>query len=135
MSNSRVLLVEDSKFLRLANERALTRAGYDVVTASDGEEALKVAGEKRPDVVLLDLMIPKITGPEVLKTLKANPETAPIPVIILSSLSQLNEEKLIKEGAAAYFEKERLDLEKNPDRLAATVAGVLAEVERERTRG
>jgi DNA-binding response OmpR family regulator len=121
----KVLLVEDSKFLRMSNERALSKAGFDVSTAADGEEALKVANDKLPDIILLDMMLPKISGTEVLKALKANPATMNIPVIVLTSLSQVNEEKLLGAGAAAYFEKSSLDLDKNSDRLAATIEAVL----------
>ena len=84
--NSKVLLVEDSKFLRMANEKALSKAGFEVITAADGEEALKVANDKLPDIILLDMMLPKISGTEVLKALKANLATANIPVIVLTSL-------------------------------------------------
>jgi CheY-like chemotaxis protein len=123
--NSKVLLVEDSKFLRLANERALAKAGFQVTTAGDGEEALQLANDQLPDIILLDMLIPKISGPDVLRTLKTNPSTMDIPVIVLSSLPQRNEEKLLNEGAAAYFQKSALELDKNSDRLAATVENVL----------
>jgi CheY-like chemotaxis protein len=122
---SKVLLVDDSKFLRMANELALSKAGFEVSTAADGEEALQVANDKLPDIILLDLMLPKISGPEVLRALKANPATMDIPVIVLTSLSQRNEEKLLSEGAAAYFEKSTLGLDKSSDRLVATVETVL----------
>ena len=124
-ANFKVLLVEDSKFLRLANQNALCRAGYQVSTACDGEEALRVANEKIPDVILLDMMLPKLSGPEVLRALKANPATMHIPVIVLTSLSQKNEEKLRGEGAAAYFEKSALGLDQSSNRLAAAVETVL----------
>jgi CheY-like chemotaxis protein len=133
VNSHKVLLVEDSKFLRMANERALARAGYEVSTAADGEEALKVAYDKLPDIILLDMMLPKISGPEVLKALKANPATMHIPVIVLTSLSQKNEEKLLHEGAAAYFEKSTLELDKSSDRLAATVETVLGRVNHQRS--
>ena len=126
MPKAKVLLVDDSKFLRLANERALQRAGYEVSTATDGEEALKVANDRLPDVILLDIMLPRLSGTEVLRALKANPATAAIPVIVLTSLSQRNAERLLEEGAAAYFEKASLELNKSPERLAAAVAAVLA---------
>ena len=125
---AKVLLVEDSKFLRIANERALSKAGYQVSTAADGEEALRVALEKLPDIILLDMLLPKITGPDVLKALKLNPLTMHIPVVVLTSLSQKNEEKLLQQGAAAYFEKSSLDLDKSSDRLAATVEKVLGRI-------
>jgi CheY-like chemotaxis protein len=127
---AKVLLVEDSKFLRMVNERVLTKAGYEVSTAADGEEALRVANEKLPDVILLDMLLPKLSGPEVLRALKANPSTAGIPVIVLTSLSQKNEEKLLHDGAAAYVEKSSLDLDKSPDQLPATVERVLCQLNR-----
>jgi len=132
-ANSKVLLVDDSKFLRMANERALSRAGYEVSTAADGEEALKVANDKLPDIILLDMLLPKISGPDVLKALKASPATRDIPVIVLSSLSQKNEEKLLNEGAAAYFEKSTLELDKSSDRLAATIETVLRQVDHQKS--
>jgi len=126
--NAKVLLVDDSKFLRMANECALCRAGYEVCTASDGEEALRVANDQLPDIILLDMMLPRISGTEVLKALKANPATLDIPVIVLTSLSQKNEEKLLSEGATAYFEKSSLGLDQSSDRLAATIEKVLDRV-------
>jgi CheY-like chemotaxis protein len=125
VSNSKVLLVEDCKFLRMATEHSLSNAGYLVSTA-DGEEALEVAKEKLPDIILLDRMLPKISGPNVLKALKENPATMHMPVIVLTSLTQKNEEKLISEGGSAYFEKSALALDQNSDLLATTVETVLA---------
>jgi CheY-like chemotaxis protein len=93
---------------------------------------LQVAKDKLPDIILLDMMLPKISGPEVLKALKANPATMNIPVIVLTSLSQKNEERLIQEGAIAYFEKSALALDKSSDRLAAAVATVLRQVNRQK---
>src|SRR2546427_11246758 len=82
-----ILVVEDSKLLRHANQRALTRAGYTVFVACDGEEALRMAREESHDLILLDMMLPKLSGPEVLSALRANPSTAEVPVIVLSGLS------------------------------------------------
>jgi CheY-like chemotaxis protein len=103
-----VLLVEDSKFQKLANERMLNKAGYSVLTASDGEEALRLAREKKPDVVLLDMLLPKLGGREVMAALRGDPPTAHIPVLFFSGLSQANEAKLMEDGAAGYFAKTRL---------------------------
>jgi len=100
-----VLVVEDSKLLRTNSERILRKAGYLVVTAVDGLEALTVTRESRPDLILLDMMLPKLDGPSVLQALKADPMTAPIPVVVVTGLSQKNEEKLLKAGAAAFVEK------------------------------
>jgi len=130
---AKVLLVDDSKFLRMANERALSKAGFEVSTAADGEEALQVVNDKLPDIILLDMMLPKISGPEVLRALKANPATMNIPVIVLTSLSQRNEKRLLQEGAAAYFEKSTLELDKSSDRLVATVETVLGRVNHQKS--
>src|SRR5580692_1036707 len=110
-----ILLVEDSKFLRVASERILTRAGYQVICAGDGDEALVQAGRSLPDLIVLDMLLPKLSGPEVLRSLKKNDLTAHIPVVVLSSLSQNNVPKLVQEGADAFIEKGSL-LE-NPGRL------------------
>jgi twitching motility two-component system response regulator PilH len=104
-----ILLVEDSKLLRHANQRALMRAGYSVLAACDGEEALRMAREEFPDLILLDMLLPKLSGPDVLSALRGNPRTAEVPIIVLSGLSQRNESKLLQDGANAYFEKSKLD--------------------------
>jgi CheY-like chemotaxis protein len=100
-----ILLVEDSRFLRITGERALARLGHRVISVGDGNEALRVAREDLPDLILLDMMLPKMTGPEVLEILKKDSATRHIPVIVLSGLSQKNEARLLQSGAAAYFEK------------------------------
>jgi CheY-like chemotaxis protein len=100
-----ILLVEDSKFLRIATERVLTKAGYLVTCAADGDEALLTAEKSVPDLIILDMLLPKLSGPEVLHSLKKNVITAAIPVLVLSSLSKKNEEKLLDAGAAAFLEK------------------------------
>ncbi len=122
-----ILVVEDSRFLRLANERALVRAGYSVVTAADGEEGLRMACQNVPDLILLDMMLPKLGGPEVLQALRQEPRTAQVPVIVLSSLSQRNEARLKEAGATAYFEKSRLDLDSHSDVLVQVVRRTLGE--------
>src|SRR5260370_22584225 len=90
-----ILIVDDSRFLRLANERALIRAGHQVITAGDGEEGLPLAREYTPDLIVLDMMLPKLTGTSVLKALRKDPQTAAIPVMVLTSLPQSNERKLL----------------------------------------
>jgi CheY-like chemotaxis protein len=98
----RVLLAEDDRFLRRAAESRLRQNGFTVLPAVDGEEALKVARAERPDLILLDLIMPKLQGFEVLKALKQDPATAPIPVIVLSNLGQDEDLKRAMElGAVA----------------------------------
>lgn len=118
-------MVDDSKFLRLATERALTRAGYEVCSAMDGERALEIAREKRPDVILLDMLLPKMTGPDVLKALKKEPATAGIAVVVLTSLSQKNANRLQQDGACAFLEKSQLGLDKSCETLLSALANVV----------
>jgi CheY-like chemotaxis protein len=99
-----ILLADDSRLLGIANERALHKAGYSVICAADGEAALVMTRELMPDLILLDMMLPKVEGLEVLRTLKGDPRTADIPVIVLTGLGQQNAVKLINEGAAAFRE-------------------------------
>lgn len=122
-----VLLVEDSKLLKITGERLLTKAGFLVVTAQDGEEALEIVRASAPDVILLDMLLPKLGGQQVLQALKLDPVTAGIPVIILSSLSQKNEAMLIKAGAAAYFEKAKLLEDVNSGRLQQAIEQIVLE--------
>ena len=122
---TKILLVDDSKFLRLATERALARAGYDVCTATDGEHALELAREKGPDLILLDMLLPKMTGPEVLKALKNDPVTAGIAVVVFTGLSQKNAARLEKDGACAFLEKTELGLDKGCDAFLAALADIV----------
>lgn len=124
----KILLVEDSKFLRIATERALSRSGYSVTSAADGDEALRLAREHHPDLILLDMLLPKMTGPDVLKALKADPVTRSIPIVVLSALSQKNAARLQSDGAFAFFEKSSLELEKGSEKLLAALAEVLKKI-------
>jgi two-component system, cell cycle response regulator DivK len=121
----KILLIEDSKFQRIMNQRALVKAGYDVIQAEDGEEGLRVARENIPDLILLDMMLPKISGLEVLRILKSEPLIKHIPVIVLTGLGQGNEAKLLQDGAAAFLLKSEKSLENNSLVLIQTVDGVL----------
>jgi CheY-like chemotaxis protein len=125
---TKILLVDDSKFLRLATERALARAGYDVSSATDGEQALEMARDVRPDLILLDMLLPKLPGPEVLKALKKNPRTADIPVVVFTGLSHKNAPRLQHDGAFGYLEKSELGLEKGCESLLAAVAGIIQQI-------
>jgi len=122
---TKILLVDDSKFLRLATERALARAGYEVSTAVDGENALQMAREKHPDLILLDMLLPKMTGPDVLKALKKDPQTASIAVVVLTGLSQKNAARLQQDGAVAFLEKSELGLDRGCDTLLTALAEIV----------
>jgi CheY-like chemotaxis protein len=107
-----VLLAEDSKFLRLVNAQTLSRAGYKVLAAVDGEETVRITRESHPDLIVLDMLLPKLPGLEVLRILKQDPATCDIPIIVLSSLSKANEQKLKNDGVAEFVEKAALENDK-----------------------
>jgi CheY-like chemotaxis protein len=124
----KILLVEDSKFLRLATGRALARAGYEMSFAGDGDEALLMAVENLPDLILLDMMLPKMSGPDVLKALKKEPATAAIPVVVLTGLSQTNAQRLVSDGASAFLTKADLALDQGVEPLLAALKKILKEL-------
>jgi CheY-like chemotaxis protein len=117
--SGRVLLVEDDKFLRRACEASLRKRGFEVITATDGEEGLRLAREvPHPDVILLDLLMPKMAGIDVLRALKADPATSALPVLILSNSSRDGEkQEAVQLGAVGYYVKANLSLKE----LAAQV--------------
>jgi len=130
----KILLAEDSKFLRMATERALARAGYEVCSAADGEEALRMAREKLPDLILLDMLLPKMSGPDVLAALQNDSLTKAIPVVVITGMSQKNAERLRKDGAMGFLEKSALELDKGSEKLLTAVREILKQVASERTR-
>jgi len=102
----KILIVEDDKFLRELIARKLIAENYEIIEAIDGEEGLKKIKEEKPDLVLLDLILPGIDGFEVLSKMKDDPALASIPVIILSNLGQREDlEKGLKLGAVDYLVK------------------------------
>ncbi len=102
----KILIVEDDKFLRELIKKKLAMEGFEVLEAVDGEEGVKKAKEEMPDLILLDLILPGIDGFEVLKRVKEDEKTQPIPVIILSNLGQREEiERGLKLGATDYLVK------------------------------
>ncbi len=118
-----LLLVEDSRFLRGVIGGAFRNAGYLVTCAIDGEQAIASVHNAPPDLIVLDMLLPKITGPEVLRSLKNDASTSHIPVVVLSGLSKSNKEKLIQAGAAAFLEKG--PLMEDPEPLLAAVRQAL----------
>jgi CheY-like chemotaxis protein len=104
-----ILLVDDNRHLQIAFKKVLSSSGYRVELASDGEEGLRLAHSTRPDVILLDMLLPKLGGVEVLRALKADRSTATIPVIALSGLPMSNEARLRRDGAISYLQKSNLE--------------------------
>jgi len=101
-----ILIVEDDKFLRELISKKLIGQGFKIDEAIDGEEGLKKLQEIKPDLILLDLILPGLDGFDVLKRIKDDPKTASIPVLILSNLGQKDEiEKGLKLGAVDFLVK------------------------------
>lgn len=120
----KILLVDDSKLQRVTIQRILAKAGFEVTTAVDGEEGLRMTRQGQPHLVLLDMILPKLDGTMVLDQLKRDPATMHIPVIVLTGLSQRNEEKLKGAGAAGFYQKSELGVEKGADDLVALIRQV-----------
>jgi DNA-binding response OmpR family regulator len=108
---TKIVVADDDRMFRKAAETTLRRQGYAVTTASDGEEALQLIRAEQPDIIVLDLIMPKIQGFDVLQVLKQDSVTAAIPVIVLSSLSQeQDKQEALNLGAVAYFNKTTFSL-------------------------
>jgi DNA-binding response OmpR family regulator len=101
-----ILIIEDDKFLRELIARKLNEEDFEVSEAVDGEEGIKKIKEEKPDLILLDLILPGIDGFEVLARMREDSTLSSIPVIILSNLGQKEDvEKGLKMGAVDYLIK------------------------------
>jgi DNA-binding response OmpR family regulator len=119
----KVLVVDDDRAIQQLLEVNLELDGYDVAKAVDGAEALEMVASFAPDIVLLDVMMPRMDGREVCKRLKADPKTAALPIVFLSARAQEMDVSLgLELGAAAYLTKPF-----EPQDLLDTVRRVLAE--------
>jgi len=106
-----LLIVEDDEVLLRALYLLFHKSGFTIASATDGESALKMAERLNPNLILLDLLLPKINGFDVLKDLKANPTLKDIPVIVLSNLGDNSDIERAKNlGASDYFVKANTNL-------------------------
>ncbi|MBP6962001.1 response regulator, partial [Candidatus Saccharibacteria bacterium] len=109
---AKILLVEDDNNLREIYEARLMAEGYDIVSARDGEEALSVAIKEKPDLVISDVMMPKISGFDMLDILRTTEETKNVKVIMMTALSQAEDKaRAEKLGADRYLVKSQVTLE------------------------
>ena len=109
---SKIMVVEDDASLREIYSIRITAEGYNVVTAGDGEEALAVAVRERPDLILADVMMPKISGFDMLDILRSTPETANIKVIMMTALSADDQRQRGERlGANRYLVKSQVGIE------------------------
>ena len=127
MSNKkqkRILICEDEPDMRGILQSMIESAGYEVIPAEDGQMSLDLAVKQRPDMILLDLVMPKLSGFEVLEKLRYNPATQDIPVIILSNLGQEKEVSKGKAlGAVDYLIKADVHLTEVLDKIGKYIGG------------
>jgi DNA-binding response OmpR family regulator len=120
----RILLAEDDRFLRRACEAAIRQRGFAIEAAPDGAAALEAARRERPDLVLLDMLMPRLSGLEVLRALRADPAMADVPVLILSNSSREQDvAEVTRLGIIGYWVKSNLSLRELGDRVVSFFEG------------
>ena len=118
----KILFIEDEQALQKTISDRLLQEGYEVISALDGEIGLNLAEEKKPDLILLDLILPKLQGLEVLKKLKEGKETKDIPVVILTNLEEMEKvDKALELGATTYLVKANYSLEEVVEKIKQQV--------------
>ena len=122
MEKKKVLVVEDDMVLNKALNEFLTAEGFEVVVAIDGEEGLRMAAEAKPDIVLLDIIMPKKDGYEVIREMKADEKMKNIPIILLTNLGSVNDvEKALDLGATTYLVKADYKLEEITQKIKSVL--------------
>ncbi len=121
-TNYKLLIIEDDKFLRDLLSQKLSRDGFKVTAVVGGEDGLKSAVENKPDLILLDLVLPGIDGFEILDRVKKDPKLSSIPVIILSNLGQKEDiDRALGAGAANFMIKANF----TPSEIAEKIKTIL----------
>jgi two-component system alkaline phosphatase synthesis response regulator PhoP len=121
MSRGKVLVVDDEEYIQHILNFSFGAEGFEVVTAADGEAAVTMARSEKPDIIVLDIMMPKMDGYEACKQIKADPETQNIPVILLTAKGREIDRKLgAQAGADDYVVKPF-----SPGRLIERVEGLI----------
>ena len=118
----KILIIEDEKFLLEMYDMRLKKAGFEVLTASEGKEGIHLACEHKPKLIVLDIVMPEMSGYEVLRMLKKDPDTKDIPVLVFSNLGQ--EEEIAKGfdlGADDYIVKTEI----TPTQLVEKIQAML----------
>lgn len=122
MEVKKLLIVEDEPVLNKALQDFLSAEGFDVVTAVDGEEGIRKAHSEMPDLVLLDIILPKKDGYEVIKEIKNDEKTRNIPIILLTNLGSINDvEKALELGATTYLVKADYKMEEVTQKIKAVL--------------
>ncbi len=117
----KILLVEDNEMNRDMLSRRLQRRGHEVLIAVDGAEALRVAGEEQPELVLMDLSLPVMDGWEATGRMKADPQTASIPIIALTAHAMDADRERALAAGCDDFDTKPIDMERLTGKIAALV--------------
>jgi len=117
----KILLVEDNEMNRDMLSRRLQRRGHEVLIAGDGAEALRVAGEEQPELVLMDLSLPVMDGWEATGRMKADPQTASIPIIALTAHAMGADRERALAAGCDDFDTKPIDMERLTGKIAALV--------------
>lgn len=118
----KILFIDDEAALQEAFGSFLSKAGYKVISALDGEIGLRLAKKDKPDLILLDLILPKFHGFEVLDILKKDPGTKNIPVIVLTNVEKIEDiNKAVELGAQAYLVKTQYRIEEVLEKIKKNI--------------
>jgi len=120
----KILFIEDEESLQKTITDTLSKEGFEIVSALDGENGLRLAKEEQPDLILLDLRLPEMGGIEVLEKLKKDADTKDIPVIILTNVEEMREiQRAIDLGATTYLVKINYKLEEVVEKVKKALGG------------
>lgn len=120
-----ILFIEDESAMQKTVGAIVQKEGYDMISALDGDLGLKLAKEKHPDLILLDLVLPKKDGFDVLRSLKQEEQTKSIPIIVLTNLGEMeNIDKAIELGATTYLVKSDYSLKEIIEKIKKAVEGL-----------
>ena len=132
---TKILLAEDDKFISRAYKDGLGRAGFNIITAFDGEEALEKIRQEKPDIILLDIVMPEKNGFEVLEEIKKDSQLKRIPVLILSNLGQERDIEKGKElGVVDYLIKSDYSMTEVIEKIKKYLGKKARKQENKRTR-
>ena len=123
---AKILIIEDDPLMRRLYQKIFTFEKYEVESAEDGEEGLEKARKVKPTLILLDVMMPKMNGLQVLEKLKADPDLKKIPVVMLTNLAgQKDAETALAKGAVKYIVKSEYEQKQVSDMVKGVLAGYI----------
>jgi len=124
-NNIKILVAEDDEVYGKVYLNKLTKEGYQVILVKDGKEAVEMTKKEKPNLILLDIIMPTMDGFEALKIIKSDPETKNIKVLVMSNLGQESDMARAKElGAEEYFVKASISISELIEKLKRYVGGV-----------